>query len=216
MPLAPDTMATATEPAPMPMRRYGNGLYIGISAGPSIPVQSIDNAYSTGYTVDVPIGWDSPYSPLGFRLDLGYTRLGSRDSFRTGSTFFVNGTQQTATLATNSAQIWSALANAKLRLPFFGHFGGGATSGVYAVGGAGVNHFRNYNTTFALTNPEFNDNSAATSTRETLTRLALDAGGGISWGMGLAEVFLESRYVTALTANRRASYVPITLGITFR
>jgi len=198
------------------MRHYGNGLYFGLSAGPSVPVQNINNAYDLGYTVDVPIGWDSPFSPLGFRVDLGYTKLGSRNSFRTGSTYIVNGQQQTANLATNSAQIWSALANAKLRLPFLGHFGGGATSGIYALGGVGVNHFRNYNTTFALTNPEFNDNGAINANSESLTRVALDAGGGISWGLGAAEVFLESRYVTALTANRRASYVPITLGLTFR
>jgi len=200
----------------MPMRRYNNGLYIGISAGPSIPVQSIDNAYNTGYMINVPIGWDSPFSPLGFRVDLGYTRLGARNTFRTGPTFIVDGQPQTAALATNSAQIWSALANAKLRLPFLGHFGGGATSGIYAIGGVGVNTFRNYNTTFALTNPEFNDNGTISSNRETLTRFALDAGGGISWGLGNAEVFLESRYVTALTANRRASYVPITLGVAFK
>jgi len=200
----------------MPMKRYGNGLYFGISAGASVPVQGINNAYDVGYAVDVPIGWDAPTSPLGFRIDLGYTRLGSRNTFRTGPTYVVDGQTQTASLATNSAQIWSALANAKLRLPFFGHFGGGATSGLYAVGGVGVNHFRNYNQTFALTNPEFNDNGTISSSRETLTRVALDAGGGVSWGFGTTEVFLESRYVTALTANRRASYVPILLGLTFR
>jgi hypothetical protein len=197
----------------MPMRRYGS-FYVGIGGGAGIPTESISNAYNTGYTVAVPIGWDSPLSPLGFRVDLGYTRFDARQTFRNGPVVIVDGTTFTALPATADPQIWSALANLKLRVPFFGNFFG-PTSGIYAIGGGGVNHFRHYNTTFARTNPQF-DTTATASTTESLTRLALDAGGGISWGVGLAEVFLESRYVTTFMPNERASYVPIILGVTFR
>jgi hypothetical protein len=200
----------------MARRHYGNGFYVGLGAGAGIPTQAIRNAYDAGVTVAVPIGWDAPLGPLGFRVDLGYTRLNSRSTFRnTGSTAGTTyGTSGTPTLATADAQVWSALANAKLRLPILGGFFGGPTSGLYAVGGGGVNYFRNYNTTFGLTNPEFTTTNDAGTT--SLARFALDAGGGISWGIGASEVFLESRYVTAFTENRRASYVPIILGVTFR
>lgn len=194
-------------PAPTPvvrMRRYGAGFYVGVGGGAGIPTESINNAYNTGYSVQVPIGWDAPYSPIGFRLNLGYTHLDARDSFRTV------GTGGAALLPTTDPQIYSAMADVKLRIPLARHLFR-PSSGLYAVAGGGVNHFRNYNTTFALSNPEFN--STTPSTSESLTRLALNAGGGVSWAFRTAEVFLESRYVTTFMPNERASYVPVILGV---
>ena len=205
------TSTTTTEQTQsLQMRRFGN-FYVGIGAGAGIPIQGIRNAYDPGVMVDVPIGWDAPLNPLGFRVDLGYTRFNARNTFRDV------GTSNTAVLATADPQVWSAIANLKLRLPFLGRFGGGATSGLYVVGGGGVNYFRNYATTFARTNPEFDPNGTQdfTSTSSS-TRAALDAGGGISWGLGMSELFVESRYVTAFTPSKRASYVPIILGVTLR
>jgi hypothetical protein len=203
--------STVYLPAPSPvirMRRYGNGFYVGIGGGASIPTESINNAYNPGYAIQVPIGWDAPYSPLGFRLNLGYTRLDARNSFRN------TGTTNPAFLPAADPQIFSAIADAKLRIPFTRSWFG-PSSGLYAVGGGGVNHFRHYNTTFALSNPEFNDPATTPSSSESLTRLALNAGGGISWAFRAAEVFLESRYVTTFMPNKRASYVPIILGVNF-
>src|SRR3979411_738728 len=65
--------APAPEPAPIVYRsepapvtpvaspvvggwRCGNGWYIGVGGGASIPTESINNAYNTGYGVQVPIG----------------------------------------------------------------------------------------------------------------------------------------------------------------
>jgi hypothetical protein len=205
--------AQPTTSYPRPRRHYSN-FYVGVGGGAGIPTGPISNAYNTGYTVAVPIGWDSPFSPLGFRVDLGYTRFDARQTFRNGTTVTPGGTTATPLPATSDPQVWSALANLKLRLPFSGSFFG-PRSGIYAVGGGGVNHFRKYNTTFARTNPQF-DSTATTSNTESLTRVALDAGGGISWAVGPSEVFLESRYVTTFMTKDRASYVPVILGVTFR
>jgi hypothetical protein len=193
----------------MRARRYGNGFYIGLGGGAGIPTQSIRNAYNPGYTISVPIGWDAPLAPLGFRVNLGYTRFDARNNFRNPI-----GTPVTAALATADPQVWSAIADLKLRMPFFNSWFG-RTSSVYAVGGGGVNHFRHYNTTFARTNPEFNDPATPPSTSESLTRAALNAGGGIAWGFRATEVFLESRYVTTFMPHERASFVPIVLGVNF-
>jgi hypothetical protein len=206
------TRTTTTTPAPLPpmrVRRYGNGFYIGLGGGASIPTQSIRNGYNPGYTVVVPIGWDAPLAPLGFRVNLGYTRFDARSNFRDPI-----ATPVTAALATADPQVWSAIADLKLRMPFFDSWFG-RTSSIYAVGGGGVNHFRNFNTTFARTNPEFSDPGAAPTTSESLTRAALNAGGGIAWGFRATEVFLESRYVTTFMPHERASYVPIVLGVNF-
>jgi hypothetical protein len=199
------TVVTRVESPVVRRWRYGNGWYIGVGGGAGIPTESINNAYNTGYAIQVPIGYDAVYSPLGFRLNLGYTRLDARNTFRNAGT-------TPAFLPVADPQIWSAIADAKLRIPLTRGWVG-PSSGLYAVGGGGVNHFRNYNTTFALSNPEFNSTTTPTSAPESLTRLALNAGGGVSWAFGAAEVFLESRFVTTFMPNHRASYVPIILGL---
>jgi hypothetical protein len=189
----------------MRRRHFGNGFYVGLGGGAGIPTGSINNAYNTGFAIQVPIGWDAVYSPVGVRLDLGYTRLDARNSFRNG------GTTSPAFLPVADPQIYSAILDAKLRLPFTRSWYG-PSSGLYAVAGGGVNHFRHFNTTFALSNPEFTNSPASTSS-ESLTRFALNAGGGLSWAFRAAEVFLESRYVTTFMPHKRASYVPIVLGV---
>jgi hypothetical protein len=204
-----DSTVYAPAPSPVVRRwRYGNGFYIGVGGGAGIPIGSIDNAYNTGYAIQVPIGWDAPYTPLGFRVNLGYTHLDARNTFRNP------GAPGSAFLPAADPQIYSAIADAKLRIPFTRSWFG-PSSGLYAVAGGGVNHFRHYNTTFALSNPEFNSSGTVSSSSESLTRLALNAGGGIGWAFRAAEVFLESRYVTTFMPNERASYVPVILGVNF-
>ncbi|HEY2065637.1 MAG TPA: hypothetical protein VGG84_06730 [Gemmatimonadaceae bacterium] len=203
------TTTTTTQPR-MRVRRYRSGLYMGIGGGAGVPTGGIRDGYNTGYTVAVPIGWQPAESPLGFRVDLGYTHLDARSTFRnTGGP--IGGPTGIGALALEDPQLYSALANLKLRLV---HGWLGRSSSIYAVAGGGVTYFRHYNTTFARTNPEFNS-TTTTTTSESLTRGALDAGGGVAWGWHAAEVFLESRYVTAFMPNERASYVPIILGVNF-
>jgi hypothetical protein len=204
------TTTTTTTRQRMRVRRYRSGLYMGIGGGAGIPTGGIRDGYNSGYTVAVPIGWQPAESPLGFRVDLGYTHLDARSTFRnTGGP--IGGPTGLGALALEDPQLYSALANLKLRLA---HGWLGRTSSIYAVAGGGINHFRHYNTTFARTNPEFNS-TTTTTTSESLTRGALDAGGGVAWGWHAAEVFLESRYVTAFMPHERASYVPIILGVNF-
>ena len=208
-PVAQTEPPPRSQPAPLPMRRvrYGTGFYVGLGGGAGIPTQAIRNAYGTGYTINVPIGWDAPYSPLGFRVNLGYTRFDARTSFRNPLSAIPG-----ATLAVADPKVWSAIADLKLRSSYKGWHGHAAS--LYAVGGGGVNHFRDYSNSFARTNPEFNNGSTPPTT-ESLTRAAVNAGGGIALGIRATEVFLESRYVTAFMPNERASYVPVVLGVNF-
>lgn len=209
--------AVYTEPTPAPvysapasprlrMKRYGNGGYVGVAGGAGIPTGVIRNGYDAGVGVAVPIGWDAALNPWGFRIDLGYQRLGARSTFRDPFTAFPG-----AFPALQSAQIYSAMADAKYRIPFSTSWTG-PTTGLYLLAGGGLNHFRHYDATFGLTNPEFESSTVPTGERS-LTRFAVNAGGGVYYGFRATEVFLESRYVTTYMPEGRVSYVPIVLGV---
>jgi hypothetical protein len=189
---------------------------LGLGAGASIPVQTVRNGYDPGFSVALPVGWDSPTSPLGFRVNFGFNQLRARNSFRnTGTTSTVGVGTTNPTIATEDAQLWSAIADAKLRLPFMLTSIGRSAPSVYAVGGAGINYFRNFNTTFGQTNPTIEQGTTNNGT-SSFGRLAWNAGAGLSFGLGASELFLESRYVRVLTSGERLSYVPVILGINFR
>jgi opacity protein-like surface antigen len=209
---------TTTSPGEVmlpPMRHWGNGFYVGLGAGASVPVQAVRNGYDPGLGVSVPIGWDSPTSPLGVRVNFGYNRLRARTTFRnTGTTTTVGVGTANPAIATDDAQLWSAIADAKLRLPFMLATIGRSAPSVYAVGGAGINWFRNFNTTFAQTNPTFETGSDGNNS--SFGRFAWNVGGGLSYGIGASELFLESRYVRVMTNGDRLSYVPVILGVNFR
>jgi hypothetical protein len=117
-------------------------------------------------------------------------------------------------------QIWSGMADLKLRLPFSGQFAG-ATTGFYAIGGVGAHYLRNYGTTFAVTNPGTNltdqgQQAVSLNSNGSLWRFGANAGGGVSLGLGKTELFVEGRYVRIFTSTERTNYVPIVVGLSFR
>lgn len=202
-------------PAPaMVVKHYGNW-YIGFGAGTAVPTEELRQAYNSGVSMHVPIGWESESSPLGVRLNLGYSKFEGRTTFRsTGTTTPGAGSSSTAMLPLDAIQLWSALADLTLRLPVFGNSLGGPMNGLYAVAGGGFNQFRDFAFNLQRTNPELV--TADNRNKEAITSWALNAGGGISVGLGMADVFVESRYVTAFTPNHRTSYVPVVLGLALR
>jgi hypothetical protein len=123
------------------------------------------------------------------------------------------------------------MIDAKLRLPLMGNR---STTALYAVAGGGVHYFLNYANTFALTNPAAEQekfaalhqarDSASTATAysvptsgySSVTRPGLNAGAGLQWGVGGADLFIEGRYVTVFTKDRRTDYWPVVLGVTWR
>jgi hypothetical protein len=214
------------------MRRFGNGFYVGVAAGAAIPRTNLDQVYRTGYNIEVPIGWDPIHSALGVRVNLGYGRLRSNSNFQYTA---ANGTLATP----NDAQIWQGVLDAKLNLPI-GHFLG-ATSNVYAVGGGGAYYFRNYGygssaagtTTAGTTGGTTTSSSGTTAyspgtstngqvanglgytSADRQTRFGANLGGGLSWGIGAASLYVESRFVRVFVPNRNSDYVPVMVGITF-
>jgi hypothetical protein len=209
------------------MRRFGNGLYIGLAAGAAVPRTNLDQVYRTGYNIEVPIGWDPPRSPLGVRVNLGYGRLRADNSFQYTA---ANGSLTTP----SDAQIWQGTLDAKLGMPL------GGTSRLYAVGGGGAYYFRNYgyggraaapaSSTTATSSGTtayspgtsgttqasgYTANGAAYTSADRQTRFGANVGGGLSFGVGGASLYVESRFVRVFVPNRHSDYVPVMLGITF-
>ncbi|MDF1502903.1 hypothetical protein PYV61_08125 [Roseisolibacter sp. H3M3-2] len=204
-------------------RLFGNGLYAGIGAGTTLPVGDAYKAYNEGWGFNAVVGWDPKASPVGVRATLGYQTLNGR-SFGPQIRSPLGNADIISDFggAGEDAKQISALIDAKLRVPF-GRFLG-ATSGVYALAGAGVHHFRNYNNTLFLTNQFYGRGintqagdaallNASRSASANTTRLGLNAGLGTSLGIGIAEIFLEGRYERVFTEYRAVNYVPIVLGV---
>jgi hypothetical protein len=188
-------------------RWFGNGLSIGVAGASVHPVGDLMQSYNPGWGVNVPISWDPPKSPLGARVNLGYTEFNSASSFGVAD-----------------ATQWSANADLKFRVPF-GRFMK-ATSGAYVVGGAGVHHITNYNSSIFLTNnlyntkystPALNQQVAADarSQSKSQTSIGTNAGVGLSLGVGAAELFAEGRYTRVYTPGKAINYVPIVAGVSF-
>ena len=194
------TSSAAIPGAGMPMRRFGNGFYIGLAAGPAIPVGQSSDVWSQGYGVSVPLGWDGP-GALGLRADLGYSRLGGR-TLGTGTSAFTLADQD----------IWSGMLDAKLRLPF-----GAADAPVsfYVLGGGGVHHFRTFANPSLLAGGTTGTTTSPASSRSSVTELGLNGGAGLAFNVAGANLFLESRYVTVFTERERTNMLPIVLGVTF-
>lgn len=220
------TQAAAGEVLPfrgLRERLFGNGLYAGIGGGATIPVGDAYKAYNEGWGLNAVVGWDPKASPVGVRGTVAYSTLNGRASGPQirdplGRVDVINDFGGSGV---DAKQI-SALIDAKLRIPF-GKFLG-ATSGVYALAGGGVHHFRDYNSTLFLTNQfygrginSFNNDaallSASRNESENTTRFGLNAGLGASLGIGTAEVFAEARYERVFTEFRALNYVPVILGV---
>lgn len=204
------TSTVTTESAgevPRSNMRWGNGFYVGVHGGTQFPQNEINNAYDPGYNVGGMLGWDSQKSPLGVRLNASWNRLNGR----TLSNTTIDGVNFTGAVA--NADLYSAFADAKLRIPFGRLLG--STSGLYAVGGAGMTYFRNFDRFTAVTGNTANQSRTGTFNPEDVTRFAANVGGGVSWGLGPASLFVESRWVRVFTQNRNTDYVPLTVGLTF-
>ena len=96
------TASAGTVAMPLMLKQIG-GFYIGVDGGAAVPSgDALRTAQSTGWHVDVPLGWDPVGSPIGVRVAAGYSRFGTKDAF---SAFDF------------TPEVWQGDADIKLRLP---------------------------------------------------------------------------------------------------
>jgi pentapeptide MXKDX repeat protein len=192
-------------PPPAPVIKRVGPFYWGLGAGASLPTEQLRTGYETGYNGTFLLGWDPYGSPFGVRLDVGYDRMQGR-----------------SVVAKNDIGMVSANLNAKLRAPLRML---GDRAHLYAVGGGGAVRVwgGGHGTVFQIPNE---DGTISTTTAYPVsesfsdgeTEFGWNAGGGFSWGVGRASLFIESRYFSVNANNvigNRTRWVPILIGVTF-
>jgi hypothetical protein len=176
--------------------RRGN-FYMGLSGGAAVPTGVVNDFYKTGWGIEVPIGWQPQNSPLGLRVDLSYARLNGRSAGTNG-----------LLAQPDDPNIWSATANLTLDLVKWGAERRGA---FYLVGGGGVYRF----TDFYNSDRSDTDFTSAFEGQPT-TRGGVSGGAGLSFPVGPASLYVESRYTSAFTKGENTNWVPIMVGLKWR
>jgi len=144
--------------------------------------------------VEVPIGYQPVSSPLGFRIDLGYSRFNGREAGTNG-----------LLAQPDDPNIWSATANLTLDLLKFGQERRGS---LYLVGGGGVFRFTDFY------NSDRSDNDFTSAFEGTpVTKGGLQGGAGLALPVAGASLFVESRYTTAYTQGQETRWVPVVIGL---
>jgi len=186
---------------PEMMRQIG-GFYIGVAAGSSLPAANFNDASHPGWRVEVPIGVDPIGSPLGFRVNLGYSRYEPHTY---------------AKQWLENAQIMNADADLKVRLVKANPFSRRVQ--LYGIGGVSYNRFKNVLENNAgqlsigdvvATNGTFN-----TVDTDWHNGWGYNVGGGLELGWGITNLFIESRYARFKGENSNISHVPLVIGLSW-
>ena len=194
-----DTVVQQVELAPI--AEPGGRVYFGLNGGAALPTQALNITHSPGYTVGAMLGWDSFRSPFGVRVDGGYTKLGEESEYAGG----LPGCIGDECNGVGDPELLHANLDLKLRLPFMRE----APVKLYAVGGATWNRFRGF--TFV----DDETDVVSLSSDNWTTRWGGNVGGGLAFGFGNTNLFLESRLQLMTVGGSRQNHVPIVLGITF-
>jgi hypothetical protein len=227
-----DTLRIHIAPPVPPRLRQIGGFYFGLALGGSVTAEDLSNGQNGGFHMDLPIGFDPVGSPIGGRFTIGYTNLSRRDRFD-----FLN--DEINNFNIGSSQIWSFDLSGKVRLPIKSAYT--SRFQVYGVGGASYSHFKNIiesNTCCVTVGDAFliGDNVVVVGDNNNGVFLEDDswhgdwgwnAGGGLQFGWGRANLYVESRVIgfrrdtdfvlDNVTLNRRSqlNQVPIVIGMTW-
>jgi len=187
---------------PEMMRQIG-GFYIGLAAGSSLPAANFNDSDHPGWRVEVPIGIDPIGSPLGVRVNLGYSRYEPHSYIKS---------------VLDNAQIMNADADLKLRLVKANPFSRRVQ--LYAIGGASYNRYKNIlennhgvlsiGDALANSNGTFNTVDA-----DWHNGWGYNIGGGMEMGWGITNLFVESRYTRFSGVNSKISSVPLVIGLSW-
>ncbi len=193
-----------------------SGWYLGLAGGSALPQDDFDEVgYSSGWNITVPIGFQRLDKPLGVRLDLGYS------SFSGGT--FVPGGLVRPVIPNTDPNVFSLELDATLR---FG-FNPSKTSAFYVLGGGGYYHWSDVGFRSGLAGIMGEDPLSGGDFDDSLDKFGWNVGAGLEFGVGLAAIFLESRFVNVIgkddddftnfygTRSDNVRWVPIILGVKF-
>jgi hypothetical protein len=190
-----DTVTVQQAPV-FPTIRMG-GFYWGLGGGLTAPRQQLNTIFEPGFNITGMLGWDPIGSPFGVRFDVAYDQFSERSQF--------------AALGADPS-ILSAHLDGKLRFPLYGVETGGRAE-LYAVGGGSYYRYKNL-----WRAPAGSTFGAARCVREDGPcdewgdDFGWNLGGGVGFGFGPSNVFLEARW---MGLGSSTSFVPIIIGLTF-
>jgi len=185
------------------MMKQAGGFYIGLAAGSSLPAANFNDSDHPGWRVEVPIGIDPIGSPLGFRVNLGYSRYEPHTYVKS---------------LVENAQLMNADADLKWRLAKANPFS--SRVNVYGIGGVSYNRFKNIveNNRGQLSIGDVLANSNGTFTtvdNDWHNGWGYNVGGGLELGWGITNLFVESRYSRFKGENSNISHVPLVIGLSW-
>jgi hypothetical protein len=185
------------------MMKQAGGFYIGLAAGSSLPAANFNDSDHPGWRVEVPIGIDPIGSPLGFRVNLGYSRYEPHTYVKS---------------VLENAELMNADADLKWRLAKANPFSNRVQ--VYAIGGVSYNRFKNIleNDHGQLSIGDVLANSNGTFTtvdNDWHNGWGYNVGGGLELGWGITNLFVESRYSRFKGENSHISHVPLVIGLSW-
>jgi len=186
---------------PERLRQIG-GFYIGLAAGSSLPAANFNDSDHPGWRVEVPFGIDPVGSPLGLRFNLGYS------SYEPHS--YLASTVENAAIMNGDADLKVRFVRAQ---PY------NKRVQVYGIGGVSYNRFKNVveNNGGQLSIGDV----LATNGRFTTVDNAwhngwgYNVGGGLEFGWGATNLFVESRYNRFSGENSKISHVPLVIGLSW-
>lgn len=206
-------------PAAQAQQYYGGGPYRQddrpvswhVMGGLSQPVGSTNDILQSGWNVGGGVTFHQPGSPLALRLDVDYANNSATRSL------IDQGQQSTGLQITGGwADLWSATANAELRVPFAPNFYG------YLIGGVGAYYTRISLTEFGygyVCDPWWGFCYIATGdlvvAEHDVTKFGWNAGAGVAFRLRSgSSLFVEARY-NAVQMPQTFQYVPVVIGLRF-
>jgi len=194
---------TVLKPAIPEVLRQIGGFYIGLAGGSSLPAANFNDSDHPGWRIEVPVGIDPINSPLGVRVNFGYSRYEPHSYARN---FLEN------------AQLMNVDGDLKWRLVKIQPYNKRVQ--VYGIGGVSYNRYKNIleNNAGLLS---VGDVQAVNGVFTTPVDNAWhngwgwNAGGGLELGWGVTNLFVESRYSRFSGEFSKISHVPLVVGLSW-
>ena len=172
--------------------------YLGVGFGATVPTGDFHadangDGYNAGWHGLALVGFNLPKLPVGIRVEGAYNQNGANDRLKAAISALTGAPADSKT----------ELLGGNVDLTY--QFGISSPAKAYVLGGVGVENVRVSVTSGGVTK----------DTRE--TRFAWNAGAGLTYGLGVAALFLEARSfrVAEASSGMKIAFFPITAGIRF-
>jgi len=182
------------EVTPKWMHRPG-GVYFGLGAGSSFMTGAIQEAQDAGVAGQMQLGWDAKHSPIGFRLDLNAVRPDQAGPYDPG---------------TAHGSLLNFAGDLKLRT---GNLSQSFPLSLYALGGGNYIRYKDILLQLNQTTAGTIGDNVAPSDGQWHDKWGWNAGGGLAYGWGSHQMFVESRVISFKGGNtEKANQIPIVIG----